>query len=48
MINQFLTRYEASCKTYKDMHQDQQLSSQFNTNLFEGDKALVTKIFGNQ
>ncbi|WP_042742202.1 opine metallophore biosynthesis dehydrogenase, partial [Staphylococcus aureus] len=43
MIDQFLTRYEASCQAYKDMHQDQQLSSQFNTNLFEGDKALVTK-----
>ncbi|HEI6446684.1 TPA: staphylopine dehydrogenase CntM [Staphylococcus aureus] len=43
MIDQFLTRYEASCQAYKAMHQDQQLSSQFNTNLFEGDKALVTK-----
>lgn len=45
MIDQFLTRYEASCQAYKDMHQDQQLSSQFNTNLFEGDKALVTKFW---
>lgn len=35
MIDQFLTRYEASCQAYKDMHQDQQLSSQFNTNLLK-------------
>ena len=45
MIDQFLTRYEASCKAYKETHEDQQLSSQFNTNLFEGDKALVTKFW---
>lgn len=48
MIDTFMERYEQYCKGYKNHHPQQQLSSQFNMNLFKEDKALVEAFLDTQ
>lgn len=48
MIDTFMKRYEQYCQDYKKHNHNQQLSSQFNMNLFKDDKSLVEAFLGTK
>ncbi|MEB7754562.1 staphylopine biosynthesis dehydrogenase [Staphylococcus pseudoxylosus] len=48
MIDTFMKRYEQYCQGYKKHNHNQQLSSQFNVNLYKDDKSLVASFLNTK